>query len=131
MMGRLDARLAKLEATAGREDESRYMQAEFDLQPAVDALGRQCYEEGWPVMKYLDKWMELRRTLPPNPKARTVTPEQRQREIDAMLEKLNGTRDGLEDTIEPYGLDALMAEIRAEEERYLQEKERDNARDGI
>ena len=71
-MGRLDARLAKLEASAGQADEARYWQAEFDLQPAVDALYWQCYEAGWPVMKYLDKWLELRKTLPPNPKCSPV-----------------------------------------------------------
>jgi hypothetical protein len=115
---------AKLEASVGQIDETRYMQAEFGLQPAVDVLYWQCYEESWPVLKYLDKWMELRSTLPPKPNVRKVTPEQQQREIDEMLEKINGTDDGAEDKIDPYGLDGLTEEIRAEEEAYLREKER-------
>ena len=124
-MGRLDARLAKFEASAGQADVARYWQAEADLQPAVDALGRQCYEEGWPVLKYLDKWMALRKTLPPYPKRRESTPEERDRAIAEMMEKLNGpSRDGLEesDRIDPYGLDELTEEIRAEEEAYLRQR---------
>ena len=70
--------------------------------------------------------MALRRTLPPNPKARPFTPEQRQQEIDAMLEKLNPARDELEDIIDPYGLDSLTEEIREKEDEYLRQRENGN-----
>ena len=122
-MGRLDARLSKLEARAGQADAARYWQAEFDLQPAVKALGRQCHEEGWPVLKYLDKWLELRKTLPPNPNARPFTIEERDRAVNEMLEKINGTDDGAEDKIDSYDLDPLTEEIRAQEYAYLRQRE--------
>ena len=93
----------------------------------------QSREEGWPVMKYLDTWRDMHRSLPPYPKRRESSPEDRQRAIDEVLAKLNTIRERLEeaDRINPFGLDELKEKIRTENERYLIEKERDNARDGI
>ena len=84
-------------------------------------------------MKYLDTWRDMHRSLPPNPKARESTPESRQRAIDEVLDRLKQIRERLEeaDRIHPFGLDALKEKVRAENERYLLQKERDDVQDGI
>ena len=123
-MGKLDARLAKLEATVGLADERRYWDAVLELQPKLRAMYWRSREEGWPVMKYLSTWRAMHRSLPRNPKARESTPAERQRAIDEVLDKLDQTRERLEeaDRIDPFGLDELTKQIREENETYLRGK---------
>ena len=123
-MGKLDGRLSKLEATVGQADEAKYMQAYLSLQPKVDALYWQSREEYWPISKYLDRWTDLLRTLPPYPKRREPTLEERDRSIGKVLEKLNQTHVGLANIFNPHDFDALTQKIREEEAHYLREKER-------
>ena len=49
LMGKLDGRLAKLEATVGQADENRHWQAMLALQPKLHEMYWQSRREGWPV----------------------------------------------------------------------------------
>ena len=121
-MGSLDARLGKLEASAGQSDEAHYWQAEFDLQPAVYALAGGAMKKTG-QFRYMDEWMELRSTLPPYPKHRECTPAERDRAVAEMLEKLDSPREWTRGNfIDPYGLDELTEEIRAQEYAYLRQR---------
>ena len=124
VMARLDARLAKLETTVGQVDERLYWAAVRDLQSKLHEMYWQSRREGWCVMKYLETYRDMHRGLPPNPKARMVTLEQKQRAIDEVLAKLRTTRERLEeaDRISPFGLDELTKQIREENETYLRGK---------
>ena len=84
-------------------------------------------------MKYLDTWRDMHRSLPPYPKRRESSPENRQRVIGEVLDKLRTIRERLEeaDRIAPFGLAELKEKVRIENELYLQEKERENVRNGI